>query len=78
MQAVRGFGLPPASAAAHIEALTELSKPGADAGNRQQGRPETADWGCAVLRAAEEVLGAFVEQVQLANSGFTRPNRSLR
>ena len=65
LQAVRGFALPPASAAAHIAALTELSKPAAAS---EDSKPETADWGCAVLKAAEEVLGGFVEQVNRTRS----------
>ena len=67
LQAVRCFALPPASAAAHIAALTELSKPAATSDDHQHIKPETADWGCAVLKAAEEVLGGFVEQVNLTH-----------
>ena len=62
VQAVKGFGLDPAAAAAHIAALGQLSschpKPA-------QVHHTAADWGGAVLKAAEEVLAGFVEQARL-------------
>ena len=67
MQAVRGFGLAPAAAAAHIAALAQLRSSHEDSAGTQQEALHCPDWGAAVLKAAEEVLAAFVEQVRLCD-----------
>ena len=66
VQAVQRFPLSPTAAAAHIAALAQLTASRADtavADAVNQGLPDTAAWGSTVLRAAEEELGRFVEQV---------------
>ena len=62
VQAVRGFGLAPAAAAAHIAALGQLCSCHQDSADAHR---RAADWGSIVLKAAEDALGDFVEQAGL-------------
>ncbi|KAK9813253.1 hypothetical protein WJX72_011494 [[Myrmecia] bisecta] len=60
LQAVRTFALPPAAAAAHVAALSQLSQ--AQNSGEQAGQLGTMDaWGGDVCRAAEGLLGGYVE-----------------
>ena len=64
--------LSPTAAAAHITALAQLTASQTKAATdgpavASQSLRNTAAWGGAVLQAAEEVLGRFVEQVRLAS-----------